>query len=129
MFFKHDKFSESVHNVLRGIHGDNKTWKLVSCPFGKYYLVVIDLNIDSPTYEKWESFVLSNVNKEQILIPPNHANGHLILSDIAIFQYKQSEYYDSGEQFTVKFDDSKYNIWWPIERPILSKRDQKTITK
>ena len=51
-------------------------------------------------------------------------DGHLILSKKAIFQYKQSEYYSPGEQFTIKYNDPEYNIWWPINNPILSKRDQ-----
>ena len=124
--FVQDDYSWSTKGVLRGLHGDSKTWKLVSCPYGKFYLAVIDLDTDSPTYGKWDSFILSSTNKEQILIPPNHANGHLILSKIAIFQYKQSEYYASGKgnQFTVKYNDPKYNIWWPIKSPILSQRDE-----
>jgi len=122
--FIQDDYSWSTKNVLRGLHGDSKTWKLVSCPYGKYYLAVIDLDRSSNTYGEWESFVVSSNNKVQILIPPNHANGHLILSDVAIFQYKQSEYYAQGEQFTVRFDDPKYKIWWPIKNPILSQRDE-----
>jgi dTDP-4-dehydrorhamnose 3,5-epimerase len=86
--------------------------------------VVLDLDKGSSTYKQWESFVLSDNNKKQVLIPPNHANGHLILSKKAIFQYKQSEYYSPGEQFTIKYNDPEYNIWWPINNPILSKRDQ-----
>jgi len=122
--FVQDDYSWSSQNVLRGLHGDESTWKLVSCPFGKYYLVVIDLNKNSSTYGKWESFTISDTNKKQILIPPNHANGHLILSEKAIFHYKQSEYYSPTGQFTVKHDDKKYNIWWPIKHPILSQRDE-----
>lgn len=123
--FVQDDYSWSTKHVLRGLHGDEKTWKLVSCPFGKYYLVVIDLDESSSTYGKWESFVVSDNNKHQVLIPPNHANGHLILSEKAIFNYKQSEYYSSKGQFTVKYDDPKYGIWWPIKKPILSRRDEK----
>ncbi|MBO06156.1 MAG: dTDP-4-dehydrorhamnose 3,5-epimerase [Parcubacteria group bacterium] len=122
--FVQDDYSWSTKNVLRGLHGDDKIWKLVCCPFGKYYLVVLDLDKGSSTYKQWESFVLSDNNKKQVLIPPNHANGHLILSKKAIFQYKQSEYYSPGEQFTIKYNDPEYNIWWPINNPILSKRDQ-----
>ena len=36
LYFKHDKFSESEQNVLRGIHGDEKSWKLVTCVLVKY---------------------------------------------------------------------------------------------
>jgi len=122
--FVQDDYSWSTKGVLRGLHGDSKTWKLVSCPFGRYYLVVIDLSKSSATYGLWEAFVVSDINKKQILIPPNHANGHLILSERAIFQYKQSEYYSPEEQFTIKYNDPKYNIWWPIDKPNLSLRDQ-----
>jgi len=122
--FIQDDYSWSNKNVLRGLHGDDKTWKLVSCPYGKYYLVVLDLDQSSSTYGEWESFVLSSANKNQVLIPPNHANGHLVLSDMAIFQYKQSEYYSAGQQFTVRYDDPQYEIWWPVDNPILSRRDQ-----
>ena len=56
--FIHDKFAESKQNVLRGLHGDNKTWKLVSCVYGELFEVVVDMRKDSPTYRKWDSFKL-----------------------------------------------------------------------
>ncbi len=123
--FIQDDYSWSSKHVLRGLHGDSETWKLVDCLHGKFYLVVLDLNKESSTYQQWEAFTLSQTNKIQILIPPNHANGHLILSEKAIFHYKQSAYYSPDGQFTVKFNDLKYNIWWPIKEPILSRRDEK----
>ena len=122
--FVQDDYSWSLKHVLRGLHGDDKTWKLISCPYGKFYLVVVDLEEASPTYKQWEAFVLSNRNKKQVLIPPNHANGHLILSDMAIFQYKQSEYYDPKLQISYRWDDLKFGISWPVKNPILSKRDK-----
>ncbi|EPX9001084.1 dTDP-4-dehydrorhamnose 3,5-epimerase family protein, partial [Campylobacter coli] len=48
--FKHDKFINSHFNVLRGIHGDIKTWKLVTCVYGEVHQVVVDCRKDSPTY-------------------------------------------------------------------------------
>ena len=122
--FVQDDYSWSLKHVLRGLHGDDKTWKLISCPYGKFYLVVVDLEEASPTYKQWEAFVLSNRNKKQVLIPPNHANGHLILSAMAIFQYKQSEYYDPKSQFSYRWNDLKFGISWPVKNPILSKRDE-----
>jgi len=122
--FVQDDYSVSSKNVLRGIHGDSATWKLVSCPFGKYYLVVLNCDESSRDFGKWDSFVLSDRNKKQVLIPPGFGNGHLILSDIAIFSYKQSAYYNPGTQFSYRWNDSKFNIWWPIQNPILSRRDE-----
>lgn len=121
--FIQDDISISKKNVLRGIHGDQKTWKLISCLFGSFYLVVINNNPSSDQYKKHISFTLSDRNKKQILVPPKFGNGHLVVSDEAIFHYKQSTDYNREGQFTIKWNDPEYNIWWPINRPILSIRD------
>ena len=118
--FVQDDISVSSQNVLRGIHGDSNTWKLVSCLSGKLYFVVVN-----PETKEWESFILSEKNYRQVLVPPKYGNGHLILSKKAIFNYKQSTYYEGAKkQFAIKFDDPKFNIWWPIKNPILSQRDE-----
>lgn len=122
--FVQDDFSVSKKNVLRGIHGDSETWKLVSCPKGKFYLIVVNCDESSPNFGKWESFVLSEHNHQQVLIPPKYGNGHLVLSDEAIFQYKQSAYYNPSAQFSFRYDDPRFNIWWPVKNPILSRRDE-----
>ena len=121
--FIQDDISTSSHNVLRGIHGDASTTKLVSCVYGEFYLVVVNNNPDSPQHKEWQSFYLSDVNRKQVLIPPMHGNGHLVLSDLAIFHYKQTTEYNREGQFTIKWDDPEYNIKWPVKNPILSKRD------
>ena len=122
--FVEDDISISTRNVIKGLHGDSKTWKLISCLHGKFYLVVLNYDKGSDDFGKWETFVLSDVNKYQVLVPPNYGNGHLCLSSKSIFHYKQSEYYDLSRQFTIKWDDPRFNIWWPLNDPILSKRDQ-----
>jgi dTDP-4-dehydrorhamnose 3,5-epimerase len=122
--FVQDDYSKSKRNVLRGLHGDNETWKLITCPHGEFYLVVVNCDMSSDNFGKWESFVLSDKNHKQVLIPPKHANGHLILSETAIFHYKQSTYYNPSSQFSYKWNDSRFNINWPCETPILSKRDE-----
>ena len=126
--FRHDKFSLSKKNVLRGLHGDNKTWKLVSCPYGKFLLVVVNCEKNSKDYLKWKSWILSHKNGIQILIPPNYANAHLCLSKECLFHYKLSYeglYLDAKEQFSIRWNDPKININWPIKKPILSSRDKK----
>lgn len=57
--FIQDDISISSRHVLRGIHGDNETWKLISCLYGKFYLVVVNWDKNSPQYRQWESFTLS----------------------------------------------------------------------
>jgi dTDP-4-dehydrorhamnose 3,5-epimerase len=120
--FVQDDISTSSKHVLRGIHGDNETWKLISCLYGKFYLVVAKRD-RSPQYGQWESFVLSSQNRLQVLVPPGYGNGHLVLSDSAIFHYKQSSYYNREGQFTILWDDPELNIWWPIKNLIVSRRD------
>jgi len=122
--FVQDDISVSSQNVLRGIHGDSKTWKLISCLYGKFYLVVVNWDNSSPQFGQWESFVLSDQNRLQVLVPANFGNGHLVLSELAIFHYKQSTYYNRATQFTMRWNDPKLNIWWPIQNPIVSKRDE-----
>jgi len=121
--FIQDDISISKKNVLRGIHGDSVTWKLISCLYGEFYFVAVDCNEESKDFGKWESFVLSDENMKQVLVPPRFGNAHLVLSETSIFHYKQSTYYDPSTQFTYKWDDPKFNIDWPTKNPILSERD------
>jgi len=122
--FLQDDVSTSTRHVLRGLHGDGKTWKLISCLYGKFYLVVLDLDEASSTCGRWTSFTLSETDRRQVLIPPRHANGHVVLSDVALFHYKQTTQYDRASQFTVLWDDPRYKISWPVATPILSPRDR-----
>jgi dTDP-4-dehydrorhamnose 3,5-epimerase len=122
--FVQDDISVSTRGVLRGIHGDTETWKLISCLYGTFYLVVVNHDTASPGFGRWQAFVLSDRNRRQVLVPPKHGNGHLVLSDKAIFHYKQSTYYNPQKQFTLLWNDPKLNIWWPLKNPILSRRDE-----
>lgn len=119
-----DDISTSTRGVLRGIHGDAKTWKLVSCLHGKFYLIVLNHDKDSKQFGQWESFTLSDVNRLQVLIPPKFGNGHVVLSETAIFHYKQNTYYNRAGQFTVVWNDPKFKMWWPVKNPIISQRDE-----
>jgi dTDP-4-dehydrorhamnose 3,5-epimerase len=122
--FIQDDISVSLRHVLRGIHGDDQTWKLISCLEGKFYLVVVNNDPDSGQFRQWQAFTLSEENHVQILVPPRFGNGHLVLSQRAIFHYKQNTYYDPARQFTILWNDPEYNIWWPVKNPILSRRDE-----
>jgi dTDP-4-dehydrorhamnose 3,5-epimerase len=122
--FVQDDISVSTQHVLRGIHGDQETWKLVSCLYGRLYFVVVNWDESSPQYGQWESFTLSDVNRAQVLVPPKFGNGYLVMSEFAIFSYKQSTYYSRAGQFTILWNDPKLNIWWPVRTPILTQRDE-----
>ena len=50
--FVQDDISVSSQHVLRGIHGDAETWKLISCLHGSFYLMVINNNQSSDEFGK-----------------------------------------------------------------------------
>jgi len=122
----HGRFSRSYQGVLRGLHWDNKTWKLVQAVVGDIYLVVLDVRLKSPTYGEWESFIISERNRQQVLVPPGFANGHYALTD-CMFHYNlfyKDGYVDADEQGVVKWNDPEYQMEWPTNNPILQKRDR-----
>jgi len=125
--FNHDKVSTSRKNVLRGIHGDYKSHKLVTCLQGELYFVVVDNRPESPSYLQWDWIILNDRTRKQVLLPPGVGNGFLVLSENSVFHYKWSyegEYPDVEDQFTIKWDDPRININWAISNPILQARDK-----
>jgi len=128
LHFKHDKFSTSKHNVLRGIHGDYKSWKLVTCIFGEIQQVVVDLRKESPTYQQWQDFIINKENQQLLLIPPSMGNGYYVNSSEAVYHYKlayDGDYIDADEQFSISWNDDRIGINWLSYEPILSNRDAK----
>jgi dTDP-4-dehydrorhamnose 3,5-epimerase len=127
--FVQDSMSCSYKDVLRGLHGDAETWKLISCLEGRILLAVVDCR-EKESFGKSQVFFISEEDRRQVLVPPMYANGHLVLSPRAIFHYKQSTYYDPKRlvQFSYRFDDPRFDIWWPVNNPMLSERDEKADT-
>lgn len=126
--FNHDKVAVSHENVLRGLHTD-KSWKFISCLFGKIQLIIVNNNSESKDYLNHMNLILdaSENIKTSVLIPPGFLNGHLVLSKQAVFHYKWSydgSYPDVEDQFSVNWADPKIGIKWLIDNPILSNRDK-----
>ena len=90
IIFNHDKFSLSKKNVLRGLHCDFKSWKLITSIYGKFLLVVVDMRKNSKNYLKHKKFILDHKKPKMILVPPYYANGHLCLTNMCLFHYKWS---------------------------------------
>ena len=121
--FVQDDVSCSKKGVLKGMHGDAGTYKLVQCVYGKVYAVILNCDEQSTDFGKWQSFELSSENKYQLYIPPMYGNGYYVLSDMAVYTYKQSTYYGEYKQFTYKYNDERFSIKWPSEAAIISERD------
>jgi len=124
--FVHDKFATSKKNVLRGIHGDFFSWKLITCVHGKIFQVVVDNRVDSINYLKYFALIIDGASPKSVLIPPGFGNAFQVLSDNAVYNYKlaySGDYRDADEQFTLRWNDERIMIDWPGKNPILSERD------
>lgn len=123
--FNLDKVSVSKKNVFRGLHGDEKSTKLVSVLLGEVFFVLYDDREFSRTYQNSLSVTL--VPGKFYLIPPGVCNGYWVKSEEAVFWYKWSfsgRYVDANDQKTIKWTDPRLsNICWPNATPILSERD------
>ena len=123
--FVQDNHSRSFKGVLRGLHFQmtKPQGKLVRVVRGEVYDVAVDIREDSETYGLWHAEVLSEHNKRQFWVPPGFAHGFVVLSEIADFEYKCTDYYDPNDEGSICWDDPDLDIGWPIKNPILSAKD------
>lgn len=123
--FIQDNHSRSSKKVLRGLHFQKKRpqGKLVRVVRGEVFDVAVDIRKESTTFGRWEGVILSEENKKQFWIPPGFAHGFLVLSDIADFEYKCTDYYDPSDEGSILWSDPDLDIKWPLDNPILSKKD------
>ena len=123
--FVQDNHSRSFKGVLRGLHFQmtKPQGKLVRVVRGEVYDVAVDIREDSETYGLWHAEVLSEHNKRQFWVPPGFAHGFVVLSEIADFEYKCTNYYDPNDEGSICWDDPDLDIGWPIKNPILSAKD------
>src|SRR5262249_48456309 len=112
---------------LRGLHfqNPNPQGKLVSVLEGEVLDMVVDIRLHSPTFGKWEAVKLSSENKLQFYIPPGFAHGFAVLSDMAMFHYKCTDFYSPKDEMTIRWNDPEIAIEWPLKDPIVSEKDTK----
>ncbi|WP_346684223.1 dTDP-4-dehydrorhamnose 3,5-epimerase [Anaerostipes butyraticus] len=130
MVFVQDNQSMSVRGVLRGLHFQKQypQGKLVRVVRGKVFDVAVDLRADSKTYGKWFGVELSDENKKQFYIPEGFAHGFLVLSDVAEFCYKCTDFYHPGDEGGLLWNDEEIGVQWPLEEGvdlIISEKDKK----
>lgn len=114
--FVQDNHSKSSQGVLRGLHyqlSPCAQGKLVRCVSGEVFDVAVDMRHSSPTFGKWVGAHLSAENKKQMWIPEGFAHGFLVLSDIAEFVYKSTDFYMPTHERAVAYDDPDIAIDWP----------------
>ena len=129
MEFVQDNESKSKKGVLRGLHFQTKhtQGKLVRVTEGQVFDVAVDLRKGSPTFGKWEGVILTDENKKQFYVPQGFAHGFLVMSDVAVFNYKCTDYYAPEYDSGLLWNDEEIAIEWPlegIEEILLSDKDK-----
>lgn len=114
--FVQDNQSASKKGVLRGLHFqiDYPQDKLVRVVRGEVFDVAVDLRKDSATFGQWFGVILSEENKKMFFIPKHFAHGFLVLSDVAEFSYKCTDFYHPNDEGGILWNDSEIGIAWPI---------------
>jgi|SRR6185369_9541947 len=127
--FVQDNHSRSARNVLRGLHYQlppHAQGKLVRVTAGRVFDVSVDIRRGSPNFLQWTGVELSAENHRQLWIPAGFAHGFLVLSNSADFLYKTTDYYTPQCERTIRWDDARIGIAWPLdhpEQPVVSSRD------
>ncbi len=126
--FVQDNHSRSRRGTLRGIHFQLHPGqgKLVRVARGRIFDVVVDLRRDSPTFGEWEAFELDDEHGHQLWVPVGFGHGFCVLSEVADFVYKCTNYYDPATEAGISFEDPEVGIEWPLPREelLFSERDR-----
>jgi dTDP-4-dehydrorhamnose 3,5-epimerase len=126
--FVQDNHSRSAKGVLRGLHfqtGASAQGKLVRVISGSVFDVAVDVRAGSRTFGQWVGFELSGENHRQLWLPPGMAHGFLVNTSTADFLYKTTQYYDPAAERSIRWDDPRIGIQWPLTgaEPSLSAKD------
>lgn len=124
--FCQDNVSLSAKGVLRGLHFQHPQGqgKLLSVLQGEVFDVAVDIRVGSPTFGKWIGVRLSSENKRQLYVPEGFAHGFCVMSDIALFMYKCTAYYNPQTEAGLLWNDPDIGIAWPAGEPLLSAKDR-----
>lgn len=124
--FVQDNHSRSRRGVLRGLHAQKQhpQGKLVRVSRGEVFDVAVDINPRSTHFGRWVGAVLSDTNGRQLWVPPGYAHGFLVLSELADFEYKCTDYYHPEDETGLVWNDPEVGIDWPIHEPALNDKDK-----
>ena len=128
--FVQDNHSRSTKGVLRGLHYQlqQAQGKLVRVTKGTVFDVAVDIRKSSPTFGKWVSCELSDVNHRQLWVPAGFAHGFVVISESADFLYKTTDYYAPAHERCIAWNDPRIGIQWPEDiTPLLSAKDEQGV--
>lgn len=119
--FVQDKISRSYYGTIRGFHGDDVTYKLITCIYGVLDLVLFDMTTEESIKIRLDSNSLDNTS---VLVKPKILNAHQCLSSECVLMYKWSEYYNLDNQVSIYYNDPVVNPQWiKTDKLIVSDRD------
>jgi len=126
--FVQDNHSRSGQGVLRGLHYQlqNAQGKLVRVTHGEVFDVAVDMRKSSPQFGQWTGVILSEANKRQFWVPPGFAHGFYVMSEMADFIYKCTDYYAPEHERSLLWNDTDVGVEWPLiegKAPQLSEKD------
>ncbi len=126
--FVQDNQSSSHQGVLRGLHYqiEQTQGKLVRVLGGRVFDVAVDLRRSSPTFGRWTGVELSGENRRLFWVPPGFGHGFYVLSEMAEFAYKCTDYYAPQHERVILWDDPAIGIQWPLVpgvKTVLSEKD------
>ncbi len=124
--FVQDNASWSRKGVIRGLHfqDPHPQGKLVCVLHGSIFDVAVDLRRDSDTYGQWEGIELRDDDGKQLYVPEGFAHGFAVMSESALVYYKCTDYYRPECSQTLRWDDRRLGIVWPVDTPVLSEQDR-----
>jgi dTDP-4-dehydrorhamnose 3,5-epimerase len=121
--FVQDNHSQSVQNVIRGLHYQRGMGKLLFVLYGSIQLVELDIRPNSPTFGQHCSVVISRAEPLVVWIPAGFANGFCVLTERANVLYRCTAYYDAQAEKRINPLDPDLGIRWATKDPILSAAD------
>lgn len=124
--FVQDNHSRSSKGILRGLHYQlfQPQGKLVRVSRGKVFDVAVDVRKNSPTFGQWFGAVLDDENLRMMYVPPGYAHGFVVLSEVADFIYRCTNYYHAESEQCIAWNDPDIGVQWPVSDVTLSTKDQ-----
>ncbi|MEA1928284.1 MAG: dTDP-4-dehydrorhamnose 3,5-epimerase [Candidatus Auribacterota bacterium] len=113
--------------TLRGIHYQiepAREIKLVSCPRGAIFDVVIDIRRESSTYGQTVQVRLDADEYKMLYIPEGCAHGFQTLEDDTLVYYQISELHHPELARGLRWDDPAFEIKWPLSPTVMSEKDK-----
>ena len=124
--FVQDNHSRSRRGVLRGLHYqiEHAQGKLVRAVVGEVYDMAVDMRRGSPNFGRAAGVVLSAENRRMLWVPPGFAHGFVVVSEVAEFLYKTTDFWSPEHERTLLWNDPALGIEWPLDgAPLLAPKD------